>query len=609
MTKRLILFAAAATAALAQPAQQGDGIWLRNAYFGEAQTFDACVGHQPGNGQYHHHAAPSCLREQLGDNIERVRDRRTGPVYREQAAPWKHSPILGWAYDGYPIYGPYAYADPRDARSEVRRMRTGFRLRNLSARTSLPDWTLPLHSGVSQQLTTAQSGPPVNATFPLGRYLEDYEWASGVGDLDVYNGRFAVTPEFPQGTYCYHTTIEADGTPAFPYIFAAQYYGTVSGGNANTIPDGVKEGGDTSPLVAAWFTKNASQAAQVASAFNPSAGSQSTWPFDVPDGARITNTVTSPVNADVQRVRFSDSTVYVNANNLASYTMGPWFDVLQQGGVFGNFPLAQRNQVQFPRNPTPAAARRNTTGGTQGVWVNGVAVFNALDGASYSNARGADVGGGLVALAAAHVSAASFEQGPLAPGSWVSAFPLFQLTFASPDTATVSVRDSAGVTRAATIGYKSTGQINYLLPAETAIGYATVSMVSGGVTLTGNINVRASYPNVFLADGTGRAAGSAARLRNGQQVVESLTQAIDLGPASDQVYLVLYGSGLGNAKTITATIGGVAAEVAYAGAQGEFAGLDQFNLLVPRSLAGRGKVDVVITAEGRKANAVNIEIK
>jgi uncharacterized protein (TIGR03437 family) len=593
--------------------QQGDGVWLRNAYFGEAQTFDACVGHQPGNGQYHHHAAPTCLREQLGDNVERVRDRRTGPVYREKAAPWTHSPILGWAYDGYPIYGPYAYADPRDARSEVRRMRSGFRLRAIAQRATLPDWAMPYHASTPQQLTAAQQGPPVNATFPLGRYLEDYEWASGVGDLDQYNGRFAVTPEFPQGTYCYHTTIEADGSPAFPYIFAAQFYGSVTGGNAMNVPSGLSEGASMAtasvPLVNSWFTRNAQQPAVAGSAFNPAAGPQSKWPFDVPEGARVTGGVSTPTNADVQRIRYSDSTVYINANGLPSYTLGPWFDVLQGGGIFSGMASAQNLQVQFPRSPAAATTRRNTALGAQGVWVNGVAVFNALDGSSYSNARGTDVGGGLVALAATHVSAASFEQGPLAPGSWVSAFPLFQLEFLSPQEAAVSVRDSAGTTRTATIGFASARQINYRLPADTAIGYATVNIASGGVTLTGNINVRASYPNVFMADGSARAAGSVARLRNGQQSTESLTQPIDLGPASDQVYLVLYGSGLGGSKSVTATIGGVAAEVIYAGAQPEYAGVDQFNLLIPRALAGRGRVDVVITAEGRKANAVNIEIR
>ena len=70
----------AAVAALAQPPgmpppggggmQAGDGVWLRDAYFGERDTFDSCLAHQPGQGMYHNHVNPLCLRWQLGDNLE-----------------------------------------------------------------------------------------------------------------------------------------------------------------------------------------------------------------------------------------------------------------------------------------------------------------------------------------------------------------------------------------------------------------------------------------------------------------------------------------------------------------------------------------------------------
>src|SRR4051795_8928008 len=97
-TLGILALAAGAFAQPPGPGAAGDGIWLRNAYFGEAQTFDSCVGHQPGNGQYHHHANPLCLRAQLNDNLEVLRTGRTGSIYREKAAPWTHSPILGWAF-------------------------------------------------------------------------------------------------------------------------------------------------------------------------------------------------------------------------------------------------------------------------------------------------------------------------------------------------------------------------------------------------------------------------------------------------------------------------------------------------------------------------------
>ena len=162
------------TAVSAQAA--GDGIWIRSAFFGEAQTFDRCLGHQPGQGQYHHHVHPICLRAQLEDNLVTVSSGRTGTVYREKAAPWKHSPILGWSYDGYPIYGPYGYSDAMNPNSAIKRIKSGFRLRNITQRTSLPDWALAHHPNIPQMLTANQSGPDVSETFPLGRYAEDYDF-------------------------------------------------------------------------------------------------------------------------------------------------------------------------------------------------------------------------------------------------------------------------------------------------------------------------------------------------------------------------------------------------------------------------------------------------
>src|SRR5580700_6893722 len=123
--KRALTVLAAAVAAFAQPpgggpgggGTSGDGIWRRNAYYGELLTFDACVGHQPNTGSYHYHANPLCLRAQLNDNLVTLRSSRTGVSYAEITSGWHHSPILGWAMDGYPIYGPYGYANPSDPTS------------------------------------------------------------------------------------------------------------------------------------------------------------------------------------------------------------------------------------------------------------------------------------------------------------------------------------------------------------------------------------------------------------------------------------------------------------------------------------------------------------
>jgi uncharacterized protein (TIGR03437 family) len=86
---------------------------------------------------------------------------------------------------------------------------------------------------------------------------------------------------------------------------------------------------------------------------------------------------------------------------------------------------------------------------------------------------------------------------------------------------------------------------------------------------------------------------------------------LDLGAATDQVILELFGTGIRGRSAltaVTATIGGQAAEVQYAGPQGGFAGLDQVNVRVPRSLAGRGDVDVVLTVDGKTANTVTVRV-
>ena len=128
------------------------------------------------------------------------------------AAYDRHSPIIGYALDGYPIYGPFGY----DGQSRVQRMRSSYRLRSMSRRSHWPDGTA---------LLPGQQGPAVNAEQPLGTYTEDYEYAEGHGDLDESNARFARTPEYPHGTYAYFLTTDAAGRLAFPYLIGPTYRG------------------------------------------------------------------------------------------------------------------------------------------------------------------------------------------------------------------------------------------------------------------------------------------------------------------------------------------------------------------------------------------------
>lgn len=230
---------------------QGDGIWERNAYVNESVTFDAALAHQAGN-QYHYHAQAVALRYQLGDHVDY--NAQTNRYAESSVAETKHSPILAWAADGYPIYGPFGYASAMDAGSGVRRMVSGYVARdgsngttNLTAtgRQTLPTWAATAQNR-SATLTANQYGPNVSTTYALGHYLEDYDHLADLGktqgvdfDLDRYNGRFCVTPEFPAGTYAYFETIAADGTPLFPFNLGRQFYGTASGGTVSGISEAV----------------------------------------------------------------------------------------------------------------------------------------------------------------------------------------------------------------------------------------------------------------------------------------------------------------------------------------------------------------------------------
>jgi len=114
-----------------------------------------------------------------------------------------HSKIIGFCFDGYPIYGPYGYTDQyKQTDSSVMRMKSGYRLNSTETAGRLPDYSY--------------------ADFAAGSFVNDYTFvtSTSAGYLDAYNGRFCVTPEYPLGTYAYFLTFTDDSlsTPAYPYI-------------------------------------------------------------------------------------------------------------------------------------------------------------------------------------------------------------------------------------------------------------------------------------------------------------------------------------------------------------------------------------------------------
>lgn len=125
---------------------------------------DLSLAHVQPNGAYHYHGTPLGLVAKLGGGAGRML-------------------LVGWAADGFPIYTANGHDDPRDPKSPVRTLKSSYRL----------------EKGVRPD------GPGLGYD---GRFAEDFEYVTGLGDLDECNGRVSVTPEFPAGNYCYFVTDE-----------------------------------------------------------------------------------------------------------------------------------------------------------------------------------------------------------------------------------------------------------------------------------------------------------------------------------------------------------------------------------------------------------------
>lgn len=195
--------------------------WNRDAIPAERAGFDCAKAH-PAMGNYHHHQNPSAFNLDL-NVISTVCDTYPADgLYVINAN--EHSPLLGFAYDGFPIYGAYAYANT-DGTGGISRMKSSFQLKNQTTRTNGP--------AVNQVVGTQ--------TFFNGYFREDYEYVTHAGDptyLDVHNGRFCITPEYPNGIYCYFATVDANHNSAYPYVVGPTFYGTVTTTTVTTIPAG-----------------------------------------------------------------------------------------------------------------------------------------------------------------------------------------------------------------------------------------------------------------------------------------------------------------------------------------------------------------------------------
>ena len=213
----------------------------------------------------------------------------------------------------------------------------------------------------------------------------------------------------------------------------------------------------------------------------------------------------------------------------------------------------------------------------------------------------------------------------VAPDSLVS---LIGTSLAPPNAAiagssTVVFKDSTGTERSATLTYVGSGQINAVVPSLTAVGPATVSVrnASGDIAV-GTVTIAPFAPGLFTADNTptGVVAAVVETLHPDQTITSQdtfqctnnvcMTIPISLGNPGDQVYLLLFATGIRNAKQpVTVRIAGQNLTPLYAGPQPSFPGLDQVNVILPPSLNGTGKTTVAIVIADQTSNAATLQLQ
>ncbi len=243
-----------------------------------------------------------------------------------------------------------------------------------------------------------------------------------------------------------------------------------------------------------------------------------------------------------------------------------------------------------------------------------------------------------LAVPVVSVSSANFARNSLAVEGIASAFGVNLATRTEvaaslplPTTlagTTVRIADANGVERLAPLFFVSAQQINYQIPPDVAPGAITVTITSGDGSVSFGIERANSFaPSFFTANASGRGVPAGvgvrvsggvqtffaiARLDNSTNPPQFVPEAIDLGAANDQVVLVLFGTGLRRRPDLSGvdvTIGGSRVPADYAGETPGFVGLDQLNFRLPRTLAGRGEVDVTVNSSGVVSNTVRVSIK
>jgi hypothetical protein len=195
--------------------------WNRDAIPAERPGFDCSKAH-PAMGNYHHHQNPSAFKLDLNviSTVCNLYD--ADGLYSIDST--QHSPLIGFAYDGFPIYGSYGYKNA-DGTGGIVRIKSSYSLSTNTTRANGPD---------IDEVVGAQ-------TFFNGYFREDYVYTptstSTPDYLDEHNGRFCITPEYPNGIYCYFATVDANWNSAYPYVVGPTFYGTYADRLVNSVTE------------------------------------------------------------------------------------------------------------------------------------------------------------------------------------------------------------------------------------------------------------------------------------------------------------------------------------------------------------------------------------
>jgi uncharacterized protein (TIGR03437 family) len=490
-----------------------------------------------------------------------------------------------------------------------------------------------LASGVATLSTTLPAGNHQIQAF----YLGDNNWSNAVSVyLAQLVGTATTTTQIVSSANpsVFGQAVVVTVTVAVPYPGTVPATGTVQlydGGNAIGTPLSANNGTFSTTLtnltpgnhsLVAEFQSNGSFSQSSSAALSqivskaPTVTTLAAFPNSSTSNAGVTMTavVTVPAPGGTASVGPTGTVQFVNTTTSA---------------ILGSAPLNLIGGVW--------TATLNTTALTTGSQTQLITATYSGDGdfaTSTSSPEAQSVFGTQISV----VNAAGYTSSNFAPNSFASIFgqnlaystatALVTPLPTSLSGTTVTVTDSAGVARLAPLYYVSLPQINFIIPASTAYGLATVTVTNAsGENLSTYILVTVTAPGIYSenASGAGVVAGYLLTVHaDGSQSAQSplfqynpntsqyVAIPIVWNTATDQQYLILYGTGLRGAQqsAVTATMNGISVPILYAGPQAQFAGEDQINLgPIPTSLKGAGTVNIVISANGQASNTVSVSIQ